>query len=222
MNTKILSYRFIKVFLLIPISLVIVSSCDIIDNIIDGGDTEVEDLGDWNFTTITKIEVDFFIDIVDFKLTYTDGTDPDYTNGGQHSASFTSIAGDVNAYGIHHYTIFHDTPILGQRISGEMKITKRYEGGSVKFLKIEIDQEKSWNSSFFGDVVQHFTVEYVDLPFYQTYTEDEKRVDEFYESGSSVIKINTTFKETNNLYTKEGISFSCGAGAYFRVKLYHE
>ena len=225
MTNKALIFRFIKVLLLIPISLVILSSCDIIDNLVGGANSEPEIIDDYNFSEVTKVEVEFLLDISDFKLTYTDGTDPEITNGGQHYASFTSLAGDLVGTGATLWTYFYGTQILGQTISGEMKITKRVEGRSIndpRFMKIEIDQEKSWNSSIFGNVIQTFTVNYIDLPFYQTLTEDGKRVDEFYESGSSVIKINTTFKETNILYTKEGIRFSCGAGAYFRVKLYYK
>ena len=213
-------YSYISKYLFISSLIFLFFGCDIIDSII--GDDSIE--SDYNETQISRVEVDYYIDNANYKLTNIvyGGAIPQfvYTNGAEHNGDFITDGSGVfddDKFGSN----WDGLAVLGQTISGDMVIEFLDNPRSVN---VHINQSKSWNSLIVGDVLQHYLTDYAGIPFNKSYTDDyyEDTVDEYYESGSAVSKIVATFVETNDQYIDQLTSYSCGAHSYIKVKVHYK
>ncbi len=220
MINKVLICRFIKVFFLICISFVILTSCDIIDKITGSGTDKENDI---ELGNIIKIEVKYFIDNASYRYEYYDGVTPiEHVTGHELTTEFTTIAGTSDFAHSTYETLFDNPPVLGKTIGGYMEV--EFVSGDPQRVNIVINQSRQWNSFLFGNVEQSFTVNITGIPFTKSYTDEiyENEIDEFSLSGNSVSNMVATFKEDNDVYKSELTSFSCGSRAYIKVKVHYK
>ena len=201
------------IIIIIVLTSLVISSCDIIDQMFERGSESVND-----YKNISKIEVEYFID----NATYTDGV-----GGAENGGEFTSIAGTSTLDNNIYHTIFNNPPVLGKRIRGEMKIAFNGEGGN-RTVNVIIDQDIDWNwdeseQDYWSG--QLFEIKRNDIPFNKSYVDDfdEKDVDEYYLGGSALTGINIRYNH-HGIWGSDAyhwlIDFSCGERAFIKVKVY--
>ena len=207
-------YSYIRKYLFIFSILFLLSGCDIIDEMFDRG----VDTTNGKQSEIARVEVDVFIDNVQYST--TDGV----VYGGEFIGDFTSIAGTSSFSDDVYSTTFDNPPVLGQTIRGNMSITFSDDPRSVN---VHVYQTKTWDN-ITGSHAQFFEINGNGVPFNKSYTDDftDLKVDEFYESGSSVDRIIVKFRETWRVDFVVKIddltSYNCGARAFIKVKIHYK
>ncbi|NHZ85601.1 MAG: hypothetical protein GWP19_06945 [Planctomycetia bacterium] len=102
---------------------------------------------------------------------------------------------------------------LGRTFSGNVKITFIDNPESID---VYLDNKMSYEASLgYGTRVFEYTVGYSGIPFEGVDSNSGKYI--YSESGSSVSKINVTWRETNSLYIETLTSYTCGTDAYIKV-----
>lgn len=109
MNNQINSY-FHKCLFIFSI-LLLLSGCDIIDEIFGSGDDD--NINGNESGSIEKIEVGIYIDNANYKYTYEDpdthDTHDEYVNGGEFSVDFITVAG-ISGFADDTYITEFDNP----------------------------------------------------------------------------------------------------------------
>lgn len=102
---------------------------------------------------------------------------------------------------------------LGRTFSGNISLTFAEDPDRVS---LTLNHTMSYQGNFgFGERKFHYTVYYNDIPYESFDTTSGMFV--YSETGSSVSKINITWKETNSLYTNTLQSHNCGSSSFIRV-----
>ena len=172
-------------------------------------------------TKIARVEVDVFIDNANYNT--SDGV----VTGGEFNGDFTSIAGTSSLENGAYSTKFDNPPVLGQTIRGNMKVTFWLNISGLSRVNFEVNQTKTWDN-FTGNHKQWFQINITSVPYNKSYTDDYTglKVDEYYESGSSVNRIVANFKETwtvgNVVKIDELTTFNCGNRAFIKVKVHYK
>jgi hypothetical protein len=125
------------------------------------------------------------------------------------------LNGAKGVFGHNRYTGTYSYESLGRTFSGYISL--KFKENPDR-LDIYLDNTMSYQSNFgFGTVTFDYTMEFDDIPYMQL--NPTNSYFDYGEDGTSISKINITWKETNSQYVQNLTSYNCGSDSYITVSL---
>lgn len=153
-------------------------------------------------------KIEFYID--DAEFIRSDGSS--FTGDLKETLYLNDAQG---VFGNNYFNGTYSYESLGRTFSGNIRITFIDNPESIN---IHLDNTMFFQSNFgFGKVTFDYTVDYNGIPYEGLDANSNNFI--YTETGTSVSKINLTWKETNSQYVQNLGSYSCGNDAYINVSL---